>query len=77
MHMLISADAQVTPKGPGMLQKTQKRTIEESRFTQLFHSICNKQFSYRTFPLHIDVSIASSEKETVQVGSENNEITLQ
>ena len=33
MHMLISAVAQVTPKGPGMLQKTQKRTIEESRFT--------------------------------------------
>ena len=44
MHMLISADAQVTPKGPGILQKTQKRTIEESRFTLLFHSIYNKQF---------------------------------
>ena len=71
--MLISADAQVTPKGPDMLQKTQKRPIEESRFTVF---VIN---NFNTVPLHFifDVSIASSVKETVQVGSENNEITLQ
>ena len=73
MHMLISADAQVTPKGPDMLQKTQKRPIEESRFTVF---VINN-FNIVPLLFIFDVSIASSEKETVQVGSENNEITLQ
>ena len=73
MHMLISADAQVTPKGPDMLQKTQKQTIEESRFTVF---VINN-FNIVPLLFIFDVSIASSEKETVQVGSENNEITLQ
>ena len=73
MHMLISADAQVKPKGPDMLQKTQKRIIEESRFTVF---VINN-FNIAPLLFIFDVSIASSEKETVQVGSENNEITLQ
>ena len=73
MHMLISADVQVTPKGPDMLQKTQKLTIEESRFTVF---VINN-FNIVPLLFIFDVSIASSEKETVQVGSENNEITLQ